>query len=45
LVPSFDGSNDFIWIGCPGEGFGVLVGLGDEAIDGGLEIDERALSR
>jgi hypothetical protein len=40
LVPSFDGSDDLIWIGGPGEGFGVFVGFGNEAIDGGLEIDE-----
>ena len=40
MVPSFDGSDDLIWIGGPGEGFGVFVGFGNEAIDGGLEIDE-----
>ncbi len=40
MVPSFDGSDDLIWIGGPGEGFGVFVGFGDEAIDGRLEIDE-----
>ncbi len=38
MVPSFDGRDAAIWIGGPGEGFGVLVGFGDEAIDGGLEI-------
>ena len=41
MVPSFHGSNDLVWIGGPGKGFGVFVGLCDEAIDGGLEIDER----
>ena len=41
MVPSFHGSNDLVWIGGPGKGFGVFVGFGDEAIDGGLEIDER----
>ncbi len=40
MVPSFNGSDDPIWIGGPGEGFGVFVGFGDEAIDGDLEIDE-----
>ena len=40
MVPSFDGRDDVIWIGGPGEGFGVFVGFGDEAIYGGLEIDE-----
>ncbi len=40
MVPSFDGSDDPIGIGGPRERFGVFVGFGDEAIDGGLEIDE-----
>ncbi len=40
MVPSFDGCNDFVRVGRPFEGFGVFVGLSDEAIDGGLEIDE-----
>jgi hypothetical protein len=40
LVPSFDGGDDVIWIGGPGEGFGVFVGFGEKAIDGRLEIDK-----
>ena len=40
MVPSFDGSDDLIWVGGPGEGFRVFVGFSDEAIDGSLEIDE-----
>ena len=40
MVPSFDSGDDFIWIGGPGERSGVFVGFCDEAIDGGLEIDE-----
>ena len=40
MVPSFDGSDYLIWVGSPGEGFWVFVGFGDEAIDGGLEINE-----
>ena len=40
MEPSFDGSDDANWIGCPGEGFGVFVGFGDTSIEGGLEIDE-----
>ena len=40
MVPSFDGSDDFIRIGDPGKRFGVFVGFGDESIDGGLEINE-----
>jgi hypothetical protein len=39
-VPSFDGRDYLIWIGSPREGFGVFIGFGDEAIDGGLEIDD-----
>jgi hypothetical protein len=42
LVPSFDGGDDLVGIGGPCEGFGVFVGLGDEAVDGGLEVDEGA---
>ena len=37
-MPSFDGGDDFIRVGGPEERFWVLVGFGDEAIDGGLEI-------
>jgi hypothetical protein len=40
LVSSFDGSDDFIRTGDPVKRFGVFVGFGDEAIDGGLEINE-----
>ena len=40
MVPSFDGSDNFIRIGGPGERFGVFVSFGDEAIDGGLEINK-----
>jgi hypothetical protein len=42
LVPTFDGSDDFIGIGGPHEGLGVVVGFLQEAVDGGLEIDNRA---
>jgi len=34
--------DDVIGIGGPDEGFGACVGLGEEALDGGVEIDERA---
>ena len=27
--------------GCPGKGVGLDIMLGDEAVDGGLEIDDR----
>ena len=33
-------SDDVVWISGPGEGFRVIVCFGDEAIDGGLEIDQ-----
>jgi hypothetical protein len=42
LVPASDGSDDFIGIGGPHEGLGVIVGFLQEAVDGGLEIDDRA---
>ena len=42
LVPAPDGGDDFIRIGRPAEGSWSVVGLGDEAFDGGLEIDERS---
>ena len=42
LMPAPDGGDDFFGIGGPGEGLGHLVGLLDEAVDGGLEIDDRS---
>ena len=39
-MPSLDSGDDFVWIGGPDEGLGVMVGLGDEAIDRRLELDE-----
>jgi len=41
-VPSLDGGDDFVGVGGPCEGLRVGVGLGDEAVDGGLEIDDGA---
>ncbi len=41
LVPAFDGGDNPVWIGGPCEGLGVGVLLGDEAVDGGLEVDQR----
>ena len=40
MVPSSDGGDDFVWVSGPGEGFGIIVGLDDEAVDGGLEVDD-----
>lgn len=41
MVPASDGGDDFIGIGGPDERFRALVVLGQEAVDGGLKIDER----
>ena len=41
-MPAPDGGDDFIGICGPDEGLGVIVGLGEESVDGGLEIDERS---
>jgi Holliday junction resolvase RusA-like endonuclease len=38
LLPAGDGGEDAIGVGGPGEGSGVLVVLGDVAVDGGLEV-------
>ena len=42
MVPSVDGADDFIRVGGPDEGFGIIVGLVDEAVDGGLEVGDGA---
>jgi hypothetical protein len=42
LVPSFDGGDDAVRVGGPDEGFGIIVGLVDEAVDGGLEVGDGA---
>ena len=41
MVPAFDGGDDFVGIGGPGEWLWVVVGVGEEAIDGGLEVDDQ----
>jgi len=41
LLPAFDGGENAVGVGGPYKGFRVLVGFGDEAVDGGLQIDER----
>jgi len=41
LEPAFSGCDDAAWVGSPDEGLGLgPVVLVDEAIDGGLEVDE-----
>ena len=39
-MPALDGGDDFVGIGGPDEGLWAVVGLGEEAVDGGLEIDD-----
>ena len=40
LFPAVDPFDDLVGAGGPDEGFWILVVLGTEAIDGGLEIDD-----
>ena len=42
MLPLVDGGEDAIWVGGPGEGLGIFVVLGDVAVDGDLEVNERA---
>ena len=42
LVPSSDGGDDAVGICGPSERLGVIVGLGKEAVDGGLSGRPRA---
>lgn len=39
-MPSFDGGDDFVGVGGPFEWLWVGIGLGDEAVDSGLQIDD-----
>ena len=41
-MPSFDSGDDFVWIGGPSEGLGLLIILFEEAVDRGLEIGDRS---
>src|ERR1700757_2214671 len=41
LPPAIDGGNDFVGIGRPDEGLWFIVRLGEEAVDGGLEVNDR----
>ena len=40
MAPAVDGGDDFVGIGGPDERLGVVVGLIDVAVDGGLEVDD-----
>jgi hypothetical protein len=43
LEPSVSRCNDFLWVGFPDEWFGLFgVVLRDEAVDGRLQVDDRA---
>jgi hypothetical protein len=42
LVPSLDSGDDAVCVGGPDEGLGIIVGLVDEAVDGGLEVGDGA---
>jgi hypothetical protein len=43
LVPAFNGGDDFVGIGGPGEGLWLVVVLNEETVDGGLK--EAAMKR
>ena len=40
LFPAFDSGEDALWIGGPYEGFGIGVCLGEEAVDGDLQVTD-----
>ena len=40
MLPAFDSGEDALWIGGPDEGFRIGVGLGDEAVDGELQVND-----
>ena len=40
LLPAFDSGEDALWIGGPYEGLGIGVCLGDEVVDGGLQVND-----
>ena len=41
-MPASDGGDDFVGVGDPLEGFGASVVVGEEAIDGFLEVGDRS---
>jgi hypothetical protein len=40
LLPAFDSGEDALRIGRPNEGLGVDDGIGDEAVDGELQVND-----
>ena len=41
-VRAYDGGDDFVWIGGPGEGLRFLIVLFEEAVDRGLQVGDRS---
>src|SRR5271169_7084157 len=41
-LPPFDSGEHAFWVGGPDEAFGIEVCLGDEAVDGGLQSNDRS---
>jgi len=41
LVPALNGCEDAFWVGGPDEWFGIGIGIGDEAVDGKLQVNDR----
>lgn len=44
-MPAFDGGDDFVGVGGPCEGFGLLIVFGKEAIDGDVSLPRHRQSR
>ena len=42
MAPAFDSGEDFFGLSSPNEGLGMVVGLGEEAVDGILQLRERS---
>ena len=40
MVPPFDGGDDFVWVLGPSEGFRVIVGFDEKAVDRRLKLDD-----
>src|SRR5512132_1200965 len=42
MLPALDGGDDAVWVGGPDERLRIAVGFGDEAMNGSLQLDDRA---
>ena len=40
MLPALHGGEDAFWVGSPDEGFWIGVGLGDEAVDSELQVND-----